>query len=150
MHVALTSDACMLMRQDGGLPFRQLTINLQRDVALLPCCPSSHIDAVSHSAPALAHHHPAHTNLHVHTHTHEPANMHAPGTGKTTIARRMGLLFQSLGLLGSSEVVSCSASDFVTGYVNQSSGKTRQVFTKALGGVLFIDEAYRRVAPVYW
>ncbi|KAG2423774.1 hypothetical protein HXX76_015050 [Chlamydomonas incerta] len=67
----------------------------------------------------------------------------APGTGKTTVARRVGLLFESLGLLASSEVVSCSASDFVTGYVNQASGKTREVFAKAVGGVLFIDEAYR-------
>ena len=57
----------------------------------------------------------------------------------------MGLLFESLGLLATSEVVSCSASDFVTGYVNQASGKTREVFAKAVGGVLFIDEAYRCV-----
>ena len=55
----------------------------------------------------------------------------------------MGLLFESLGLLASSEVVSCSASDFVTGYANQAAGKTREIFEKAVGGVLFIDEAYR-------
>jgi hypothetical protein len=42
------------------------------------------------------------------------------GTGKTTIARRVGMLFRSLDLLASSEVVECSASDFVTGYANQS------------------------------
>lgn len=65
------------------------------------------------------------------------------GTGKTTVARRMGQLFQQLGLLGTDQVVECSAGDFVTGYVNQSSGKTREMFEKALGGVLFIDEAYR-------
>ncbi len=53
------------------------------------------------------------------------------------------MLFKSLGLLGSADVVECSASDFVTGYANQASGKTRQVFEKALGQVLFIDEAYR-------
>ncbi|KAG2452041.1 hypothetical protein HYH02_003079 [Chlamydomonas schloesseri] len=67
----------------------------------------------------------------------------SPGTGKTTVARRVGLLFESLGLLASSEVVCCSANDFVTGYVNQASGKTREIFAKAVGGVLFIDEAYR-------
>ncbi|KAG2495742.1 hypothetical protein HYH03_006339 [Edaphochlamys debaryana] len=67
----------------------------------------------------------------------------APGTGKTTVARRVGKLFASLGLLGSAEMVSCSASDFVTGYANQASGKTRELFKKAVGGVLFIDEAYR-------
>ncbi|KAG2492324.1 hypothetical protein HYH03_009275 [Edaphochlamys debaryana] len=67
----------------------------------------------------------------------------APGTGKTTVARRVGRLFASLGLLGSAELVACSASDFVTGYANQASGKTRELFKKAVGGVLFIDEAYR-------
>ncbi|GFR50032.1 hypothetical protein Agub_g12193 [Astrephomene gubernaculifera] len=67
----------------------------------------------------------------------------APGTGKTTVAARVGRLFESLGLLASSELVSCSASDFVTGYANQAAGKTREMFKKAVGGVLFIDEAYR-------
>jgi SpoVK/Ycf46/Vps4 family AAA+-type ATPase len=68
---------------------------------------------------------------------------HPSGTGKTTVARRVGLLFESLGLLASSQLVACSASDFVTGYVNQASGKTREIFDSALGQVLFIDEAYR-------
>lgn len=67
------------------------------------------------------------------------------GTGKTTVARRVGMLFHSLGLLSSSEVVSCSASDFITGYAGQSGNKTREMFKKAVGQVLFIDEAYRQV-----
>jgi hypothetical protein len=66
-----------------------------------------------------------------------------PGTGKTTVAQRVGLLFESLGLLAGSKVVACSASDLVTGYANQAAGKTREVFNSALGQVLFIDEAYR-------
>ncbi len=65
------------------------------------------------------------------------------GTGKTTVARRVGALFASLGLLSDGQVMACSASDFVTGYANQSGGKTREVFESALGRVLFIDEAYR-------
>lgn len=65
------------------------------------------------------------------------------GTGKTTIARRVGKLFQQLGILGTGEVVECSAGDFVTGYTGQTAGKTRDMFEQALGGVLFIDEAYR-------
>ncbi len=69
-----------------------------------------------------------------------------PGTGKTTVARRVGTLFASLGLLSDGEVVACSASDFVTGFANQSGGKTREVFERALGRVLFIDEAYRCVS----
>jgi hypothetical protein len=55
----------------------------------------------------------------------------------------MGQLFESLGLLAAGEVLCCSASDFVTGYANQASGKTREIFEKGLGQVLFIDEAYR-------
>lgn len=53
---------------------------------------------------------------------------HVPGTGKTTVARRVGQLFQSLGLLASAEVVACSASDFVTGYANQV-GESDDVWT---------------------
>ena len=67
----------------------------------------------------------------------------SPGTGKTTIARIMGKLLTSLNLLGRNDVVECSASDFVTGYVGQAGSKTREMFRSALGGVLFIDEAYR-------
>ena len=67
----------------------------------------------------------------------------SPGTGKTTIARIMGKLLTSLNLLGRNDVVECTASDFVTGYLGQSGIKTREVFKSALGGVLFIDEAYR-------
>ncbi len=62
------------------------------------------------------------------------------------MAQRVGLLFESLGLLAGAKVVACSASDLVTGYANQAAGKTREVFDSALGQVLFIDEAYRCVA----
>ncbi|KAJ9508188.1 hypothetical protein QJQ45_021542, partial [Haematococcus lacustris] len=67
----------------------------------------------------------------------------APGTGKTTVARRMAMLFKSLGLLSTDQVTSCSASDFMTGYAGQTAGQTRKLFETAVGGVLFIDEAYR-------
>ncbi len=59
------------------------------------------------------------------------------------MAKRMGNLFESLGLLASNTIHICSASDFVTGYVGQAGNLTRKVFEKGLGGVLFIDEAYR-------
>jgi ATP-dependent 26S proteasome regulatory subunit len=84
--------------------------------------------------------------MHGHAIIHSVTLIHSnnsTGTGKTTIARRVGRLFQQLGLLASGEVVEVSAGDFVTGYVGQSAGKTREVFQSALGGVLFIDEAYR-------
>eukprot|EP00884_Botryococcus_braunii_P010986 jgi/Botrbrau1/1988/Bobra.0052s0030.1 len=67
-----------------------------------------------------------------------------PGTGKTTVARRMGQLFRLLNILPNGDLVkSITASDLVTGYANQAAGKTRDIFESALGGVLFIDEAYR-------
>jgi hypothetical protein len=67
----------------------------------------------------------------------------SPGTGKTTVAGRMGTLFHQLGLLSSSEVKQHSASEFSTGYIGQAGMRTRRLFEEALGGVLFIDEAYR-------
>ncbi|KAF9525976.1 P-loop containing nucleoside triphosphate hydrolase protein [Crepidotus variabilis] len=66
-----------------------------------------------------------------------------PGTGKTTIARKMGQVFYDMGLLSSSAVIECSASDLVGQYVGQTGPKTRKLFEKAAGKVLFIDEAYQ-------
>jgi SpoVK/Ycf46/Vps4 family AAA+-type ATPase len=65
------------------------------------------------------------------------------GTGKTTIARKVGQVFYDMGLLSSAEVVECSASDLVGQYVGQTGPKTKALFEKALGKVLFVDEAYR-------
>lgn len=66
-----------------------------------------------------------------------------PGTGKTTVAKRMGELFEALDILPSSKVELVSASDFSTGFIGQAAGKARQIFERSVGGVLFIDEAYR-------
>ena len=65
------------------------------------------------------------------------------GTGKTTVANRMGQMFKSLHVLPSADVVVRSASDFSTGYVGQAGQKAREIMTACLGKVLFIDEAYR-------
>lgn len=67
----------------------------------------------------------------------------APGTGKTTVASRMGKMFHKLGVLSYPEVIAKSASDFQTGYVGQAGKVTRKIMEQALGRVLFIDEAYR-------
>ncbi len=64
-------------------------------------------------------------------------------SGKTTIAKRMGGLFHSLGVLGSPEVVVTSAADLQAPFVGQTAGKVQDVFRSAVGKVLFIDEAYR-------
>ncbi|KAJ7494735.1 P-loop containing nucleoside triphosphate hydrolase protein [Mycena galericulata] len=66
-----------------------------------------------------------------------------PGTGKTTVARKMGQVYYDMGFLSSPKVEECSASDLVGQYVGQTGPKTLQLFEKALGRVLFIDEAYR-------
>ncbi|KAG5647446.1 hypothetical protein DXG03_009376 [Asterophora parasitica] len=66
-----------------------------------------------------------------------------PGTGKTTVARKMGQVYYDMGFLSSKEVMECSASDLVGQYVGQTGPKTKQLLEKAVGRVLFIDEAYR-------
>ncbi|KAK1223907.1 hypothetical protein PQX77_013213 [Marasmius sp. AFHP31] len=65
------------------------------------------------------------------------------GTGKTTTARKMGQVYYDMGLLSSTEVHECSVSDIVGQYVGQTGPLVKKVFDKALGRVLFIDEAYR-------
>lgn len=66
-----------------------------------------------------------------------------PGTGKTTTARKVARLYYDMGLLAEHTVVECSASDLIGKYIGHSGPKTAKVFEKALGRVLFIDEAYR-------
>ncbi|KAI9667845.1 MAG: hypothetical protein M1821_000664 [Bathelium mastoideum] len=67
----------------------------------------------------------------------------APGTGKTTTAKRIGELFYDMGFLDTRQVMECSAADLIGEFVGHTSPKTNRVFDAALGRVLFIDEAYR-------
>ncbi len=64
------------------------------------------------------------------------------GTGKTTVARLLGNIYKELGVLTTGNMIECGRSDLVAGYAGQTSAKVKEKVQEALGGILFIDEAY--------
>lgn len=66
----------------------------------------------------------------------------SPGTGKTTVARCLSQELYELGILARNQIVEVSRSDLVAGYLGQTAIKTTKILDSALGGILFIDEAY--------
>lgn len=71
----------------------------------------------------------------------------APGTGKTTVARIVAKIYRELGILSKETVIETDRSGLVAGYVGQTALKVHELVDQAVGGVLFIDEAYALVNP---
>ena len=73
-----------------------------------------------------------------------------PGTGKTTVARLVARLYRTIGILSKGQLVEAGRPDLIAGYVGQTALKVQEVVRTAIGGILFIDEAYALAPEGPW
>jgi AAA+ superfamily predicted ATPase len=73
-----------------------------------------------------------------------------PGTGKTTVARLVARLYKTIGVLSKGQLVEATRADLIAGYVGQTALKVQEVVRRAIGGILFIDEAYALAPEGPW
>src|SRR5699024_10590430 len=65
-----------------------------------------------------------------------------PGTGKTTVARKLAKMYYEMNLLSKGHFIEAERADLVGEYIGQTAQKTRSIIQKSMGGILFVDEAY--------